>query len=475
MVTWDIIIIGGGIIGAALARELSKYDLSLLLLEKEEDLSWGTSKANSGIIHSGLHDHPGSLKAKFCVEGNRLYPALAQELHVLYVNNGALVVAHGSEEMARLQRLHEQGLNNGVTGLRMLNRESLLSIEPNLSPEMSGALLASTGGIVVPFDLVYALAENAQENGVVILTMTEVQGIRPETEGVLVKTNRGVYYTRYVVNTAGVYAGKIAELFGDDSIIIEPRKGEEYLLDRRLHGLVTRTVFPLPTEISKGILVIPTVDGNIMIGPTAYPAVCLEDTSTHISSWDEVYKSVHKLVPSLNPADIITSFAGLRAISSNDDFIIGVSPKSRRVFHAAGISSPGLTAAPAIAIYLSELLQEEGLSLIRRRHYNPIRRVVRLRELPEEEQDALMRRDPEYAQIVCRCESVSRGEIRDAIRRGATTVDGVKLRTRCGMGRCQGGFCTPKIIQILSEELNVPPESIRKMGPGSELLKGRIR
>jgi glycerol-3-phosphate dehydrogenase len=475
MVTWDVIIIGGGIIGTALARELSKYDLGLLLLEKEVDLSWGTSKANSGIVHSGLHDRPGSLRAKLCVEGNRLYPTLVQELQVLYANNGALVVARGSDEMERLQRLYQQGLTNGVTGLNMINRARLLSLEPNLTPELSGALLASTGGIVVPFDLVYALAENAQANGVKILARTVVQGIRPENDGVFVETSRGEYYSRYVVNAAGVYAGRIAESFGDDSVVIEPRKGEEYLLDRRLHGLVKHTIFPLPTQISKGILVIPTVDGNIMIGPTAHSAIDLEDKSTQASGWEEVYESVRKLVPSLEPSDRIASFAGLRAVTTKDDFIIGVSPKSRRVLHAAGISSPGLTAAPAIAAYLTELLQNEGLALRRRRHYNPIRRILRPRELSEAEQNILMTRNPEYAQIVCRCESISLGEIRDAIRRGATTVDGIKLRTRCGMGRCQGGFCTPKVIQILSEELKIPPESITKMGPGSELLKGRIR
>jgi glycerol-3-phosphate dehydrogenase len=471
----DVLIIGAGVVGASLARELSRYELRVMLAEKEADVCFGTSKANSGIIHSGIHDSPGTLKARLCVAGNRLFPALAGELDLLYKNNGALIVAHHSGQLAALEELRQNGAANGITGVAFLDGPDIGKLEPNLSPKLAGGLWVPSGGIVAPFDLVFALVENALANGVNLQLNTEVTGIQTTGTQFMVETSQGVVRAGFVVNAAGIYSGKIARMAGDESFAIIPRKGEEYLLDRRLEGLIQRTIFPLPGKESKGILVIPTVDGNIMIGPTAQNAGSLADLATSSAGWTEVYQSVCALVPSLRPADLITSFAGLRAISDREDFIIGPAPGLPRFFNAAGIKSPGLTAAPAIAQYLTASMRENGLPLRPRRGFNPRRRVIRLRHMGREEQAKLMNDNRAYGNIVCRCELVSEAEIRAAIRRGATTIDGVKLRTRAGMGRCQSGFCTPKLIQILSEELGLPPEAITKNGPGSPLLMGRLR
>jgi glycerol-3-phosphate dehydrogenase len=471
----DLLIIGAGVVGASLARELSRYDLQVMLAEREADVSFGASKANSGIIHSGIHDQPGSLKARLCLAGNRLFPVLAEELDLLYKNNGTLIVAQDSAELIALEELRQNGLANGVTGITVLGGAEVSKLEPNLSPGLAGGLWVPSGGIIATYDLVFALVENAVANGVHLELSTEVTGIKTVANQFMVETNRGEILTRYVVNAAGIHSGLIARLAGDESFSITPRKGEEYLLDRRLEGLITRTIFPLPGKESKGILVIPTVGGNIMIGPTAAKAESFNDRTTSAAGWTEIYQSVAGLVPSIRPADLIASFAGLRAISDRDDFIIGPAPGLPGFFNAAGIKSPGLTAAPAIAQYLAEALRDQDLPLKPRPNFNPLRRLTRLRHLSREEQAQLMAVDPAYANIICRCELVSEAEIRAAIRRGATTTDGIKLRTRAGMGRCQGGFCTPKLIQILSEELGLPPEEITKKGPGSPLLMGRLR
>lgn len=471
----DVLIIGAGVVGAALARELSRYQLRVLLVEKEVDVSFGTSKANSGIVHSGIHDHPGTLKARLCVKGSRLYPELAAELNVLYKQNGTLVVARDKSDISALEALKNQGLANGLTEISFLNHDELLCIEPNLAPSLEAALLIPSGGIVVPFDLVFALVENATANGVELAVATTVQKIDIHPDTFLVHTNRGAVKAKYIVNAAGLHAAEMAGLIGDESFTIYPRKGEEYLLDRKLEGLVRRTIFPLPSADSKGILVIPTVEGNIMLGPTAHRTGSFSDLCTSASGWEEIYNYTSKLVPGIRPTDLITSFSGLRAAGDSGDFIIRPSGGAPRFIHAAGIESPGLTAAPAIALEIKELLQEAGLSLHPNRHFNPIRPLIRFRELNEEQQMELIKKDPAYANIVCRCENIAEGEIRDAIRRGANTLDGVKLRTRSGMGRCQGGFCTPKILELLTEELGVNFEMISKNGPGSELMIGRLR
>lgn len=471
----DVLIIGAGVVGGALARELSRYQLQVMLVEKEVDVAFGTSKANSGIVHSGIHDHPGTLKAKLCVEGNRLYPQMAEELNILYKQNGTLVVARNEAEWKYLSELVTQGLQNGLTGIQVLGRDELHQLEPNLSPELVGGLLVPSGGIVVPFDLVYGLVENAIANGVQLAVGTKVQQIWWEGDRFFVRTNRGMVKTRYIVNAAGLGGAKVAGMIGDESFTIYGRKGEEYLLDRKLEGFIKHTVFPLPTPESKGILVIPTVEGNIMLGPTAHRVGSFNDLSTSAAGWDEIFRFTKGLVPGLQASDVITSFSGLRAAGDTGDFIIRPSEVNSHLIHAAGIESPGLTAAPAIAQYVTELLEDAGLQLMFKRNFNPIRPLIRLRDLSLPERSRLAAKHPAYANIVCRCEMVSEGEIRDAIHRGATTLDGVKLRTRSGMGRCQGGFCSPVVMRMLIEELNLKPEEVTKNGPGSSLLFGNLR
>ncbi len=471
----DVLIIGAGVVGAALARELSRYQLRILLVEKEVDVSFGTSKANSGIVHSGIHDYPGTLKARLCVKGNRLYPELAADLNVLYKQNGTIVVARDQSELPVLEALRQQGLANGLTKIISLKRDELLQLEPNLSSSLEAGLLVPSGGIVVPFDLVFALVENAVANGVQLAVATKVEKIYFRADQFLVHTNRGLVMAKYIVNAAGLYSAAVARLIGDESFNIYPRKGEEYLLDRKLEGFVRRTIFPLPSPESKGILVIPTVEGNIMLGPTAHRVGAFSELSTSASGWEEVFNYTSKLAPGIRSADLITSFSGLRAAEENGAFIIRTSLISPHFIHAAGIESPGLTAAPAIALEIKEILKEAGLKLHPNRNFNPIRPLTRFRQLSEEQQEKLIKEDSAYAKVVCRCETITEGEIREAIRRGASTTDGVKLRTRSGMGRCQGGFCTPKILDLLGEELGINPELVSKNGPGSELVTGRLR
>lgn len=471
----EVLIIGGGIIGTSIARELAKYSAEVTLVEREVDLSFGTTKANSGIVHSGIHDQPGTLKARFCVRGNQLYPVVAAELDVLYKKNGALIVARNHEELRSLELLRKNGLTNGVPEVIQLKKEELLHLEPALSPELAGGLLVPSGGIVVPFDLAYALAENAQANGVRIAVQTEVTKIKDCGAEFLVETDQGRIISEYIVNAAGLSGARVAEMIGDESFKIKPRKGEEYILDKKYEGIIKRTIFPLPTPISKGILVIPTVDGNIMLGPTAQQDMAPDDLATSVAGWNRILQEASTLFPGFNASDLITSFAGLRAVPDGEDFIIGPSRQSHRFINVAGIASPGLTAALGIAEYVVELLKESGLRLRPNRGFNPHRWQIRLRNLGAEERARIIQKDSRYAHIVCRCELVSEGEIRNAIKRGATTVDGIKLRTRAGMGRCQGGFCTPKIIKILSEELQISPAEVSKKGPGSSLLVDRIR
>ena len=385
------------------------------------------------------------------------------------------MVARDRSELPVLESLQQQGLANGLTEIAFLNRDELLRLEPNLAPTLEAGLLVPSGGIVVPFDLVFALVENAVANGVKLSVSTMVEKIEPRPDVFVVHTNRGIIKARYVVNAAGLHSASIARLIGDESFKIYPRKGEEYLLDRKLEGFVRRTIFPLPSLQSKGILVIPTVEGNIMLGPTAHRTSSFGDLSTSASGWEEIFNYTCKLAPGLRPTDLITSFSGLRAAEENGEFIIRPSRESPRFIHAAGIESPGLTAAPAIAIEIREILQENGLKLQPNHDFNPIRPLIRFRQLNEKQQRKLIEEDSTYAKIVCRCETITEGEIWDAIRRGASTLDGIKLRTRSGMGRCQGGFCTPRILELLMEELGIGPETVSKNGSGSEMMTGKLR
>lgn len=468
MLQAQVVIVGGGIIGTATARELSRYNIDVLLLEAEPEVGWGTTKANSGIVHGGFHEEPGTLKAKYCFPGNQMYPQMCEELDVCFKQNGILMVGRTPEEMETVQEYYKRGKERGVN-LKLLSQEELLEQEPNLDPSITGALYAPEGGSIMPFELAAALMENAVQNGARYEVNAEVIGAWVEDGKKYLETADKVVQADYVINAAGLFSDDLARMFGDDYFSIRPRKGEEYIFDLSVKDVVKSTIFPVPGKVSKGILVIPTAAGNLMMGPTGDNIDDKEDLGTSQDGFDRVFDGAKSLVPSLDPRKIIAQFAGVRAASDRGDFIVELSPNVPGLIHLAGIESPGLTAAPAIAADVPRLLREAGLELEEKADFNPRRTdVIRFQELSREEQDKLVKEDPRFGRIICRCESITEGEIVDAIHRGARTLDGIKFRTRAGAGRCQGGFCQPFITQILSRELGVPVTEVTKAGPGSE-------
>ncbi|HHY09506.1 MAG TPA: NAD(P)/FAD-dependent oxidoreductase [Firmicutes bacterium] len=466
----DVAIIGGGIVGTSVARELSKYQLNLILLEKEAEVGWGTTKANSGIVHAGFHEVPGTLKHKYCFAGNKMFPRLCEELDVSFRQNGILVAARNEEEMSIIQSYYENGKSQGIN-VQVLSRDEALALEPNLTPALTGALLASDGGSVMPFELAAALMENAVENGAQLMLESPVINAAVCDGFKYIETPTHVIRAAFVINAAGVYSDEIARLFGDDYFTIQPRKGEEYLFDLSYKNIVSRTIFPIPTKVSKGILVIPTSEGNLMIGPTSDDCGSKEDLDTSADGFKRILEGARSLVPCLDPTKIIAQFAGVRATSDRGDFIVEFSPNVPGLLHLAGMESPGLTAAPAIAAQVPGMLEEAGCELIPQVNFNPYRKdVIRFRQLPRKKQALLVEKKPAYGKVICRCETITEGEIVDAIRRGARTLDGIKFRVRAGAGRCQGGFCEPLIADILSRELGIPVTQVTKRGKGSELV-----
>jgi glycerol-3-phosphate dehydrogenase len=466
----DVVIIGGGVIGSAIARELTRYQLRVVLVEKECEVGFGTSKSNSGIIHAGHHSSPSSVKGQLEWSGNKLWDTLHDELGFGFERIGELTVALDEEESAVLGKLKKQGDEKGVPGLEIWDRERVLREEPNLTPDVVAALYAPTCGVVNPYEACFALIESARRNGLEISLENPVLGISVMVNALAVKTARDLFHTRFVINAAGLFADKIAQMVGVGTFTIQPRKGEEYLLDKRLVGLVKRVIFPCPTPTSKGILVIPTYDGTLMVGPTAHTVDDKGDLTTTMIGSQEVFDGVRRLVPGISERDCIAQFAGLRAVADGEDFIIG--PTSQKGFiNVAGIQSPGLTAAPAIAGTIIDILRDEGLTLNRKDNFEPtIPKPVHFAILTTEEQIRLGEEDPAYAHIVCRCEQVTEREIVDALHRGARTLDGVKFRTRAGMGRCQGGFCTWRCMELLSQELGIPITQVTKRGGDSWII-----
>lgn len=471
---YDVFVIGGGVIGCAIARELSRYRLSVALAERCEDVCSGTSKANSGIVHAGFDAKPGTMKARMNVRGNRLMPALAQALDIPFAQNGSLVLCFSLDDMPRLEALRDRGVENGVEGLRILDRDELTAMEPNVSDEAVAALYAPTGGIVCPFTLTLALAENAAENGAAFFFNSPVEGIEATGDGYRIRTPKGVYEAACVVNAAGVFADQIHAMISATPMRIEPRRGSYCLLDKTAGGHVSATIFQLPGPGGKGILVTPTVHGNLLIGPTAVDTDDRDCVATTADELAQVRAKSAQSVKNIPYGAVITSFSGLRARESGDDFILGEAADAPGFFDAAGIESPGLTSAPAIGEYMAELIAKR-LGAARKVDFKETRRgVERIAELPLAERRARTAENPLYGRIVCRCEQISEGEIVDAIRRplGATSMDGVKRRVRAGMGRCQAGFCTPRVMEILARELDLPVDAICKNTEGSELVLG---
>jgi glycerol-3-phosphate dehydrogenase len=503
---FDVLIIGGGVTGTAVARELSRYRLKIALLEKEAELAFGVSKSNSGIIHPGTQNPSNSLKGVLCVQGNRLVKKISKELGVDYKEVGELIVVFDGADMPRLIEIKAEAEKLGVLGMKIVDSKWLRKNEPNLSEKAVAALYAPTAGIISPYRWAYDLAENAAANGVEIYTDTRVVGIEycrcsacgastrgastcgastrgasTESQNIFkISTPSAEFRSRYVINCAGLFADEISAMVGVDDFKIRPRKGEEFLLDKKKEHLSNRLLFPLPTKTSKGVLVIKTSDGNPMIGPTAVDVEDKTDLSTTPEGLQKVLEGVKKMIPSIDEGDIIAYFAGLRPVSG-DDFIIRHEDKAPGFVNVAGIQSPGLTASPAIALMVADILKKNGLRLRKKLFFKRKRqKTTHLFTMPFDkkrvgtihELSLLIRRNPSYGDIVCRCEMVSVKEIKDAIKRGARTLDGIKFRTRAQAGRCHGGFCTMRIAKIMAQELGVSITEVTKRGKGSEIILG---
>lgn len=474
---YDVAVIGAGVCGALITRELSKLDLKIVMLEKFSDISMGTSKANSAIVHAGFDAETGSLKAKLNVQGASLMAYYCNKLSVPYKNIGSLVVAYSWDDMQTLEVLFERGFDNGVPNMEIISQERLREMEPYISEKAIGALWAPTAGIVSPYELAIAATENACLNGARVKRNSGVFDIEFKDDLFFITTASGVIKAKYVINCAGVFADQIANMIGDTSFKIIPRKGEYYLLDKSESKMVNHVLFHCPSKMGKGILVTPTAHGNVLMGPTA---IDLDfdsklDVDTTIEGLDEVKRAVKEVIPALTTRNAITSFAGLRAhiAGDNSDFVIGRSKANDKFINVAGIESPGLTAAPAIARYVGSIFREMAPQYERKEKFVTTRPApVRVNELSDEERAELIKKDPRYGRIICRCEGITEGEIVDAIKApcGARDVDGVKRRTRAGMGRCQSGFCGSKVVEILSRELDIPMNQVTKHGNGSKIL-----
>lgn len=470
-----MVIIGAGVSGCAIARELSRFQLKILVLEKEPDVCEGTSKANSGIVHAGYDAKPGTLKARLNVEGSRKMEALSKELDFPYRRNGSLVLCFDEKDRDKLFALKERGETNGVEGIRIVERQELLELEPNVGDAAVAALYAPLGGIVCPFGLNIALAENAAVNGAEFVFEAEVQEIEKSLEGYLVRTSKQDYETKVVVNAAGVYADQMHNMVSEMKMKITPRRGEYLLYDKNVGGIVSHTLFQLPTELGKGILVTPTVHGNLLTGPTAQDVPGKEETDTSREGLERITERAALSIKEIPCRQVITSFAGLRAHitefsgKETGDFVIGEAADAPGFIDVAGIESPGLSCAPATGEYVAHMVKEILHPQKKENFISTRKGIPSIALASDEERHRLIKENPAYGNVICRCETVTEGEILDAIRRplGAKTTDGVKRRTRAGMGRCQAGFCNPKVVEILARELQVEKSQIRKSGEGS--------
>jgi glycerol-3-phosphate dehydrogenase len=474
---YDVLIIGGGVTGCSIARTLSKYDLNIALLEKEAELSSGTTKANSGVIHAGYASEREYTKRHLCIRGNKLYTKAAEELHFPFKRIGSFVVALENEQIKELEEQRKKGTEDGIPGLEViLDKKKIKKMEPNLTDEVVGVLHAPSAGLASPYELTFALAENAAMNGVKFFRNHEVVKIKHQDYIFTVRTYKGEFQARNLINAAGLYAAKISKMLGLDYFDIMPRKGEYILFDRNAFQL-NKILFPMPTKVSKGILVCPTLHGNTFVGPNAQNITDYEDISTTIAGLKEILEGGMKLIPTIPARSSIRNFAGLRAVPDTYDFIID-NTDIYGFINVAGILSPGLTATFAIAEKVVEFLELLGVELNIKEDFNPIRpKPERFSDFTKKELDKKIKEDPAWSRIICRCETIPEKEIINAIHApvGANTVDGVKFRCRPGMGRCQGGFCRPRVIEILSRELNKNYEEITKRGEDTNILIGKTK
>ncbi len=488
---YDVAIIGAGISGVSIARELSRFNTNVCIIEKENDVSCGTSKANSGIIHAGYDPEPGTLMAKLNLRGTELYPQWAEELHFDFKPIGSLVVAFGQNDETIIKELYERGIVNGVKDLQLIDRDALVKLEPNISEEATGALYAPTAAIISPYQATWAIAENAVQNGAKIFRNYEVHNIRKnEEDGTFsIETGKSIIEARYIVNAAGLYADKISNMLNINKYTIIPRRGEYSLLDNSCRDLAHHVLFQTPNELGKGVLVSPTVDENILIGPSADSCTDKTFMGTYKENQDFVLEKGEKTIPNIPHRHIINSFAGARAIAYHldnegaqtkavNDFIIEEDSQVKKFIHVAGISSPGLASAPAIAEYVVDLLRNAGLELIQDKDFIPIfKGIPNFKLANDKKKKQLIEENKLYGRIICRCEMITEAEIVQAIHCnvGAVDLDGVKRRTRTGMGRCQGGFCSPRVTEIISRELNIPMIDVTKKGGCSYILNTNTR
>lgn len=478
---YDVMVIGGGITGTGIVHELAKYDLKLALLERKPDIGVGATKGNGGVVHPGYDPHPGTLKAKLNPAGARMYPQLARDLDFHIRKTGTLVVAYSDQDLKKVDELCDNARANGVAQVERIDAAQLQNREPFINKAALGALLAHTTTMIDPFEVAVAFAENAAENGADILVDQTVTGIRADEDGAFtVTTPTDRFRTRYIVDAAGVHADDVAALAGLHEYRVQGRHGNLCVLDKNMPTPISTVMFPCPSPDTKGIALIPMAHGNTIIGSTATMREDKEDTGNDAEGIKELLAGAHHLIPEFQDGSVIRTFAGQRpvALDNGNDFWIAASPALPHFIHAAGIQSPGAASSPAIAEYVRDLLADADLELKPRPSYQRYRQAPPdFDRMSLEEQDALIQKDPAYGRIVCRCETVTEGEIVAAIhqRLGARTVEGVKRRTRAGMGRCQSGFCQFKVMKILARELGVPEEAVQFEEKISPVLFGRIK
>lgn len=474
---YDVIVIGSGVIGSFIARNLAKYKLNVAVLDKENDVGNLTSNANSAIIHSGYDPVPGTLKAKFNVLGNKMYDQVAEELDVHFYRIGSLTVALYDEQLPLLEELAKRSEENGVL-VKILNAEEAKKMEPNISSNVKGALYAPTAGIIDPFNLVVHCMENAVDNGVKLFLNEEVVSISKSKDKFLVLTKKNQYESKIVINAAGAFSDKVAKMFYDIDWNIIPRKGEYFVLDHFAYGFVNHTIFPLPSEKGKGILVSMTSSGNYIVGPSSEVTNSPDDYKTDKLTLDNIKEQATNMVPNIPFNQVIRVFSGVRPTPSTHDFIIGYSPKDNHFINVAGIESPGLASAPAIGEYVVEELVRPLINLVKKEDYNPrVKKYKVMFDMSEEEKEKIVKEDPDYGKIICNCEHIPLGQIKDVLSRSVPphSVKGVKRRVRAGYGKCQGGFCSPSVVLLLAKHYGISPTEVVYDQENSPILVSRIK
>lgn len=479
MAKTDVVVIGAGAVGCAIARELSKYEVDVTVVDKRDDIGGNASKSNSAIIHTGYDASPGTLESQLVVAANPMYDKLTKELDVPFKRIGAILPAFTDEQYEQLPAIKEKAFKNHVYDVEYLSKEELLKREPNLNPEVKGGLYIPRESIIDPFILVQALAENAYANGAKFLLNTEVTGIQTEDGRIkAVETTGGTIETKCVVNAAALYCDDIAAMVGKAEYTVQARRGQFYILDKNTSCKVEHIVLPIPTKITKGKLMCPTIHGNMLVGPTAEDLDDKLDSSTTKEGLDSIETDVRKMIPNVNVRDTITQYSGLRPNRKPEGLRVDLYDDLQGYVNLSGVRSTGLTLSVAMGKYVAEQVKKCGLDLKLKENFIKTRKGIPcFHEMSKEEQEAIIKENPLYGTIICRCETITEGEIVDAIRRplGARTVDAVKRRVRAGMGRCQGGFCGPKVIEILARELGVAPEEIEKNLKGSYMVTGHTK